>query len=75
MPSGMYNALRITIGSGGGHNWWCVMYPSMCIGAVTDYDALKNGTNDSQFRIMTEDGYEFKFKIFEYFVKISSLFS
>ena len=75
MPSGMYDALRITIGSGRGHNWWCVMYPSLCIGASTDYDALRKETTEGQYRIMTEDGYQFKFKIFEYFVKISSLFS
>ncbi|MBQ7504296.1 MAG: stage II sporulation protein R [Ruminococcus sp.] len=75
MPSGMYNALRITIGKGEGHNWWCVMYPSMCVGVSTDYDALKSKTTDNQYRIMTDEGYELKFKIVEYFVKISSLFS
>ncbi len=75
MPSGFYNALRLTIGKGEGHNWWCVMYPSLCIGASTNYDALKNDTSDNQYKIMTEGGYEFKFKIVEYFVKISSLFS
>lgn len=75
MPSGFYNALRLTIGKGEGHNWWCVMYPSMCIGASTDYSALKKDTSDNQYKIMTEGGYEFKFKIVEYFVKISSLFS
>ena len=75
MPSGKYNALRITIGSGKGHNWWCVMYPSMCVGASTDYDSLRSGTTDNQYKIMTDEGYEFKFKIVEYFVKISSLFS
>ncbi|MBR2108971.1 MAG: stage II sporulation protein R [Ruminococcus sp.] len=75
MPSGMYNALRITIGSGEGHNWWCVMYPSMCVGVSTDYNALKSKTTDNQYSIMTDEGYEIKFKIVEYFVKISSLFS
>ncbi len=30
-PSGTYDALRVTIGSGQGHNWWCVLYPSLCI--------------------------------------------
>ena len=75
MPSGMYEALRIIIGRGEGHNWWCVMYPSMCIGASTDYDALKKKTTGKQYDIMTEGGFEFRFKIVEYFVKISSLFS
>ena len=29
-PAGDYEALRIVIGEGNGHNWWCVMYPNMC---------------------------------------------
>lgn len=29
-PCGMYDAVRITIGKGEGHNWWCVLYPSLC---------------------------------------------
>ena len=31
-PAGEYNALRVVLGKGGGHNWWCVMYPSLCTG-------------------------------------------
>lgn len=30
-PAGKYDALRITLGSGSGHNWWCVMFPPLCI--------------------------------------------
>ena len=29
-PCGTYDAARITIGSGRGHNWWCVLYPPLC---------------------------------------------
>ena len=29
-PAGMYDALRVEIGTGKGQNWWCVMYPPMC---------------------------------------------
>ena len=29
-PCGTYDAVRITIGQGKGHNWWCVLYPSLC---------------------------------------------
>lgn len=75
MPSGMYDALRITIGSGRGHNWWCVMYPSLCVGASTDYSQLKNNTSDGEYRILTDGGYEYKFKIVEYFEKIRAFFS
>lgn len=31
LPAGDYHALRITLGSGGGHNWWCVMFPALCL--------------------------------------------
>jgi stage II sporulation protein R len=34
MPAGRYRALRITIGEAEGHNWWCVMYPPLCIPAA-----------------------------------------
>ena len=30
LPAGVYDSLRVTIGQGEGHNWWCVMYPPLC---------------------------------------------
>jgi hypothetical protein len=44
MPHGKYTAVRVTIGTASGHNWWCVMYPPLCIPAsggelnIDDYD-------------------------------------
>lgn len=37
VPAGSYNALRIVIGEGEGHNWWCVMFPPLCLGAAEGY--------------------------------------
>ena len=31
LPAGEYYGVRIVLGGGGGHNWWCVMYPPVCI--------------------------------------------
>ena len=31
VPAGDYRALRITIGGGEGHNWWCILYPALCV--------------------------------------------
>lgn len=31
LPAGVYEALRITIGEGEGKNWWCVVFPSLCL--------------------------------------------
>lgn len=30
VPAGEYRALRVVIGEGAGHNWWCVLYPTLC---------------------------------------------
>lgn len=34
MPEGDYRALRIELGAADGHNWWCVMYPPLCLPAA-----------------------------------------
>ena len=31
LPAGVYDSLRVTIGQGEGHNWWCVMFPDLCV--------------------------------------------
>ena len=36
LPAGVYESLRITIGEGEGKNWWCVVFPSLCLPATTD---------------------------------------
>lgn len=76
LPSGMYDALRITIGSGEGRNWWCVMYPSICISSEKSQDeAARETFNDNQYDIVKNEKYEYKFKIVEIFEKICSYFS
>lgn len=35
LPAGIYEALRVTIGEGQGHNWWCVAFPTLCIPAAS----------------------------------------
>lgn len=37
-PAGKYEALRITLGEGGGANWWCVLFPPLCLTASTKAD-------------------------------------
>lgn len=35
LPEGEYRGLRITLGNGGGQNWWCVLYPELCLTLIT----------------------------------------
>ena len=61
MPAGNYDALRITIGQGGGHNWWCVMFPPICIAAADASDVL----SDDERELLCDEKYKYKFKIYE----------
>ena len=36
LPAGIYEALRITIGAGEGRNWWCVVFPTLCVPAASE---------------------------------------
>jgi stage II sporulation protein R len=37
-PEGDYQALRVTLGKGDGHNWWCVMFPPLCLTEIDGID-------------------------------------
>ncbi len=56
-PKGTYEALRIRIGSGKGHNWWCCLYPNLCF---TDSVCGKVVLEDKQELegVLDEDAYE-----------------
>lgn len=80
LPAGTYTALRVTIGSGQGHNWWCVVFPSICVSASADEfeeAAQAAGLTDGEIRLITESsgGYELKFKSMELIQKLKSVFS
>lgn len=71
LPAGTYTSLRVTIGAGEGHNWWCVVYPSLCMPAtVEDLEvaALEAGLTDGEIALITEQetGYQLKFKSLEW---------
>lgn len=64
MPAGYYEAVRITIGSGEGKNWWCVMFPPLCVPAASNEEFF----TDEQSEVIENGGeVEVKFAIFEFF--------
>lgn len=75
LPSGNYDALRITIGEGKGHNWWCVMYPSLCISSTEQQDEKAHEVfSDEQYDIVKNEHYQYKFKLVELFEDLCSVF-
>lgn len=66
LPAGKYNALKIIIGNGKGQNWWCVMFPSVCLPAA-EGNSIDSVFNDSQKNlVINTSDYEVRFKIMEY---------
>ena len=67
LPAGVYDALRITIGEGEGQNWWCVAFPSLCMGATTgEFEAVAAGAGFSEELTGTLTGeYEVRFYLLD----------
>ena len=72
LPAGKYTALNIKIGDGMGQNWWCVMYPPLCVteGVVSVPDSskamLKDVLSENEYNLITGGkGFKIKFKIAE----------
>ena len=75
-PAGEYTALKVIIGEGEGKNWWCVMFPPLCVPAADDVD-IKNTTDE----YLTESGnkivnggnkYIVKFKLLEIYEEMKN---
>lgn len=69
LPAGEYLALRVLIGAAAGQNWWCVVFPPLCVTASCDVPAaaLGAGLSEEQVALITEadEGYVLKFKAVE----------
>ena len=73
MPAGYYDALKLTIGEGRGDNFWCVMYPALCVGAATR-NKLKEDLDEGEYAVVSSDDLKFRFKIVEYYERLRSHF-
>lgn len=68
LPAGEYQALRVILGEGQGKNWWCMVFPSLALPAVTE-EALPAGSFTRQeYALLTEEEppYVFRFKAMEW---------
>lgn len=69
LPAGVYNSLKITIGEGNGHNWWCIIFPSVCLSACSE--SMSDYLSDDEMELVS-GGYTAKFKVVEVYEKIKS---
>ena len=68
LPAGNYTALKVVLGEGSGHNWWCVMFPPLCLPAVSESleDSVYTVFGENGGNLVTgKSGYKVKFRIVE----------
>jgi stage II sporulation protein R len=67
LPAGEYEALKLVIGEGKGHNWWCVVFPPLCLtSSIEDNEAVLAVLDEDELELITTDKYVIKFKILEF---------
>lgn len=71
-PSGEYMSLQVCIGEAQGQNWWCVLFPKLCLSAATKAESeqafVQAGLTPEQYKIITESEgakYKLRFKFLE----------
>ena len=78
LPAGVYESLRITIGEGQGHNWWCVVFPTLCVGVtVEEFEDTAHcaGLNDTLTAALAgEESYEVRFFVLDALGRLENFF-
>ena len=73
LPAGEYDAVRVLIGKAEGKNWWCVMFPSMCIPAAEKEHKQTHAVNEKSAEIAENaPRYEMRFKIIEWYEAVKN---
>lgn len=77
LPAGEYSSLRVLIGEAEGQNWWCVLFPPLCVGSAVkvEEEMLSVGFTPGQVEVLTDTerpAFRLRFKLLELF---GSLFS
>lgn len=79
LPSGVYEALRVNIGKAEGKNWWCVVFPSLCLPAsIEDFrdTAVSSGFGTELTNTLSEEnGYEIRFYLLDGLGKLENFFT
>lgn len=75
LPSGVYNSLKVRIGDAAGKNWWCVVFPSLCMSAAGSEVAAASTFSDSlNHTIHNQNGYEVRFFILDWLGSLEKFF-
>ncbi|MDO5545696.1 MAG: stage II sporulation protein R [Eubacteriales bacterium] len=77
LPAGVYESLRVVIGEGQGHNWWCVAFPTLCMSATTEeFEAAARtaGMDDTLSQTLSgEPDYQLRFYLLDVLGRMENL--
>lgn len=74
LPAGEYTSLIVTLGEGKGKNWWCVIFPAVCLPAADDASLTDTVSKESAEVALNPQKYVMKFKFAEWYEKIKHNF-
>ena len=78
LPAGVYDSLIVSIGEAKGQNWWCVVFPSLCLPAVgsdaADVAAGAGFSDSLSGAITGREGYQVRFFLLDWLGKIENFF-
>jgi len=74
LPAGTYDSLRVVLGEGEGRNWWCVVFPPLCLTAAQD-EPLRGAMGREDFALVSgEEGYALRFRTVELWGELCAAF-
>lgn len=74
LPAGRYTALRVELGEAKGQNWWCVLYPALCLPAASEREAQQNAAaawSEEEQQLVFGEGYELRFWLQEWLQRLA----
>lgn len=75
LPAGAYTSLRIEIGEAAGKNWWCVVYPALCMSAAAEEQVVALDDSEMELICCEKTEYVVKFKVIEWINFLKARFS
>ena len=75
LPAGNYESLRVVLGEGAGQNWWCIVFPPVCLSAVQSEPVAAVMNRDDYALVSSREGWELRFKTVEIWGELCSMFS
>lgn len=70
LPAGEYRALRVVLGEGAGQNWWCVVFPGLCVAPAAEWQdvAVSGGISETDVELMedAQPEYVIRFRCLEW---------